>query len=330
MLVVLIFFLFDVRSALIVAVTIPLSLLFAFICLDWAHIPANLLSIGAIDFGILVDGAVVMVENIYRELAGAARRDSTSSSTVIRGAAADVDRPIVYAIAVIVAGFLPDLRADRSVGAAVPADGRHDDLRAGRLAALHAHGDSGALRVLPAQAVKEPNVPALRVDAARVRPPLHGCLRHPRPTVAVCLGVSSAPRCCSSRSSARSSCRTSTRARSGCARRCRTRSRSRNRRSSCRRCGAILRAFPQVTIVANEHGRPDDGTDPTGFFNDEFYVGLKPYGEMERGQIRTKAAADRGDQTKARRRFPASPSTTRSPPRTRWTKPRPASRARST
>src|SRR4029077_19485963 len=61
--VVLIFFLFDVRSGLIVAATIPLSLFFAFICLDLRHIPANLLSIGAIDFGILVDGAVVMVEN---------------------------------------------------------------------------------------------------------------------------------------------------------------------------------------------------------------------------------------------------------------------------
>ena len=67
--VVLVFFLYDLRSGLIVAVTIPLSLLFAFICLDLRHIPANLLSIGAIDFGILVDGAVVMVENIYRRLA---------------------------------------------------------------------------------------------------------------------------------------------------------------------------------------------------------------------------------------------------------------------
>ena len=66
--VVLIFFLYDVRSGLIVAATIPLALLIAFICLDLRGIPANLLSIGAIDFGILVDGAVVMVENIHRQL----------------------------------------------------------------------------------------------------------------------------------------------------------------------------------------------------------------------------------------------------------------------
>ena len=61
--------LFSVRSALIVAVTIPFALLFAFICLDWAHIPANLLSIGAIDFGMIVDSSVVMVENCVRHIA---------------------------------------------------------------------------------------------------------------------------------------------------------------------------------------------------------------------------------------------------------------------
>jgi cobalt-zinc-cadmium resistance protein CzcA len=67
--VMLIFFLYDVRPGLIVAVTIPLALLFAFICLDLQGASANLLSIGAIDFGILVDGAVVMVENIFRQIA---------------------------------------------------------------------------------------------------------------------------------------------------------------------------------------------------------------------------------------------------------------------
>ena len=75
--VVLVFFLLDLRSGLIVALTIPLALCFAFICLDLRHIPANLLSIGAIDFGILVDGAVVMVENIHRQLA---QRHGTSYS----------------------------------------------------------------------------------------------------------------------------------------------------------------------------------------------------------------------------------------------------------
>ena len=98
--------LFSVRTALIVAVTIPFALLFAFICLDRRQIPANLLSIGAIDFGIIVDGAVVMVENIFRELA-ARHGQNYNLLDVIRAAARDVERPIFYAIAVIIAGYLP-------------------------------------------------------------------------------------------------------------------------------------------------------------------------------------------------------------------------------
>src|SRR6202046_5291372 len=103
---ILIFFLYDFRAGLIVATTIPLSLLFAFICLDIQGASANLLSIGAIDFGILVDAAVVMVENIFRQLA---LRDGKPFDVfqVIREAAAEVDRPLVYAVAVIVVSFLP-------------------------------------------------------------------------------------------------------------------------------------------------------------------------------------------------------------------------------
>src|ERR1035437_7317185 len=99
-------FLFSVRTALIVAITIPFALMFSFICLDWRHIPANLLSIGAIDFGIIVDGAVVMVENIFRELASQPDEDR-SVLEVVRSAAHDVERPIFFAVAVIIAGYLP-------------------------------------------------------------------------------------------------------------------------------------------------------------------------------------------------------------------------------
>src|SRR5262249_8837215 len=99
-------FLLNVRTALIVACTIPFSLMFAFICLDWSHIPANLLSIAAIAFGIIVDGAVVMVENIFPAIA--ARRDADHHLVdFIRLAARDVERPIFYAIAVIIAGYIP-------------------------------------------------------------------------------------------------------------------------------------------------------------------------------------------------------------------------------
>ena len=103
---VLVFFLYDLRAGLIVAVTIPLALLFAFVCLDLKNASANLLSIGAVDFGILVDGAIVMVENIFRQIA--LRHGSPLNiREIIIAAAAEVDRPLVYAVAVIVASFLP-------------------------------------------------------------------------------------------------------------------------------------------------------------------------------------------------------------------------------
>src|SRR5580698_9078151 len=105
-LVVLIFFLVSVRAAVIVAMTIPLSLLFSFIFLHARGIPANLLSIGAIDFGIIIDGTVVMMENIHRELAVRHGQEYTLQD-VILAAAHDVDRPIFYSIAVILAGYIP-------------------------------------------------------------------------------------------------------------------------------------------------------------------------------------------------------------------------------
>ena len=105
-LIVLIFFLVSIRAAIIVALTIPLSLLFAFIVLHAHDGAANLLSIGAIDFGIIIDGTVVMVENIYRELA-LREGQSYKLNEVILAAAKDVDRPIFYSVAVILAGYLP-------------------------------------------------------------------------------------------------------------------------------------------------------------------------------------------------------------------------------
>ncbi len=86
--------------------TIPLSLLFAFILLHGRGVPANLLSIGAIDFGIIIDGTVVMMENIYRELAERHGKDYKLSEVILE-AARDVDRPIFYSVAVILAGYLP-------------------------------------------------------------------------------------------------------------------------------------------------------------------------------------------------------------------------------
>src|SRR5262249_16464336 len=108
-------FLGNLRSALIVAITIPFSLLFASICLDLRHIPANLLSLGALDFGMIVDGAVVMVENISRHLhSGAGERRSIGDR--IRDAAHEVQRAVFYAITIIITAYLPIFTLQRVEG----------------------------------------------------------------------------------------------------------------------------------------------------------------------------------------------------------------------
>src|SRR6202167_1065274 len=108
-LVVVILFLFlgNVRGALIVALTIPFSLLFAATCLQLKQIPANLLSLGALDFGMVVDGAVVMVENIVRHLSRNPETDRRSPIEKIRQAAHEVQRPVFYAIGIIITAYLP-------------------------------------------------------------------------------------------------------------------------------------------------------------------------------------------------------------------------------
>ncbi len=105
-LIVLICFLVSFRAAVIVALTIPIALLFAFIFMHARGVAANLLSIGAIDFGIIIDGTLVMVENIFREL-GLREGTQYDLHEVILAAAKDVDRPIFYSVAVIIAGYIP-------------------------------------------------------------------------------------------------------------------------------------------------------------------------------------------------------------------------------
>jgi len=104
--IVLLLFLGSARSALIVALTIPFALLFAAIVLDLRHIPANLLSLGALDFGMVVDGAVVMMENILRQVGGSGNEGSSARDR-IRLAAHEVQRPVFYAITIIITAYLP-------------------------------------------------------------------------------------------------------------------------------------------------------------------------------------------------------------------------------
>jgi heavy metal efflux system protein len=103
--VILILFLGNVRGAIIVALTIPFALMFAAICMNLIHIPANLLSLGALDFGMVVDGTVVMIENIVRHLS--LKDDPRTPTQKIRDAAHEVQRPVFFARGIIIASYLP-------------------------------------------------------------------------------------------------------------------------------------------------------------------------------------------------------------------------------
>ncbi len=103
--IILFLFLGNIRGAIIVALTIPFALMFASICLDLSHIPANLLSLGALDFGMVVDGSVVMIENIVRQLAQP--DDPRHPAQKIRDAAHEVQRPVFFAIGIIITAYLP-------------------------------------------------------------------------------------------------------------------------------------------------------------------------------------------------------------------------------
>jgi cobalt-zinc-cadmium resistance protein CzcA len=285
--IVLVFFLYDLRAGLIVALTIPLALLFAFICLDLRDVSANLLSIGAVDFGILVDGAVVMVENIFRQLA-ARRGQSYSLMEVIADAAAEVDRPIFYAVAVIVAGFLPIYVLHGPSGKLfTPMADTMIFALVGSLVIT--------LTVLPVlcswafrKDVHERHNPGFEAVKRIYTKGLDACLAHPWATTLLSLllvggslllvpgiGAEFMPHLDEGALWVRATMPYTISFEES--------------RKIAPQVRQILRSFPEVTVVASEHGRPDDGTDPTGFFNVEFFVGLKPYREWK-GAYRTKAA----------------------------------------
>ena len=287
-LVVLIFFLVSVRAAVIVALTIPLSLLFAFVILHAQNLSANLLSIGAIDFGIIIDGTVVMMENIYRELA-LRHGQEYNLSDVILAAAADVDRPIFYSVAVIIAGYLPIYALGGPSGKLFHP--MADTMSFALVGALIL-----TLTLVPVLAwywfksgVKERENRAFEWIKKVYARQLDWALARPRLTLAIALVIfgltlllvpfiggefmphldegalwvrATMPYTISFEEASRIT------------------PQIRN----------ILMSYPQVTEVGSELGRPDDGTDPTGFFNVEFYVGLKPYADKSwKGETNTKA-----------------------------------------
>ena len=286
-LVVLIFFLGSIRAALITALTVPLALLFAFVFLHARGDAAHLLSIGAIDFGIIIDGTIVMVENIYREL-GARHGQSFDVRQVLFAAARDVDRPIFYSVAVIIAGYLPIYALSGPAG-----------LLFRPMANTMAFALVGALiltlTVVPVLAasvlkgVRDRRNPVFEWVRDLYGKSLGWCLRHPAATLAGAalifgavlllvplIGGEFLPHLDEGALWVRATMPyTISFEEAG---------------KFAPKIREILKAYPQVTLVGSELGRPDDGTDPTGFFNCEFYVGLRPYGDKawQQSSIHTK------------------------------------------
>src|SRR5450432_1447709 len=276
-LIVLIFFLVSFRAAVIVAITIPLSLLFAFIVLHAHDVAANLLSIGAIDFGIVIDGTVVMMENIYRELALREGKEYNLAE-VILVAAKDVDRPIFYSVAVIIAGYLPIYALSGPAGKLFhPMAETMSFALVGALIltltlvpVLAWYWFKGGIKEKPNRAFEwMKDKYAKQLDWALERPKLVMVIATLIFAASLCLvpfiGGEFMPHLDEGALWIRATMPY-------------TISFEESSKISPQ-VRDILMSYPQVTVVGSELGRPDDGTDPTGFFNCEFYVGLKPYSD---------------------------------------------------
>jgi len=295
-LVVIILFLFlgNVRGAIIVALTIPFSLLFAATCLQLKGIPANLLSLGALDFGMVVDGAVVMVENIIRHLShrqqaaeAAASGNATtpgrntvlvrSTGASIREASHEVQRPVFFAIAIIITAYLPIFTLQR-------VEGRLFRPMAWTVAFALLGALIFSIVIAPVlsdflfrKGVKEWHNPVMTFLTGHYRHAVRFAIRNRKLTLAVgltCLaaaliiaysgliGSEFLPHLDEGAMWVRGTLAPSTGPTEGV--------------RLMNQARAVLCSFPEVPQCTSQTGRPDDGTDTTGFFNTEYFVDLKP------------------------------------------------------
>jgi cobalt-zinc-cadmium resistance protein CzcA len=279
-LVVIILFLFlgNVRGAIIVALTIPFALLFAATCLNLKGIPANLLSLGALDFGMVVDGAVVMVENIVRHMHRRQNGDVPKPTLeVIREAAHEVQRPVFYAIGIIITAYLPVFTLQR-------VEGRLFRPMAWTVAFALLGALLFSMLVAPvlsslffSKGAREWRNPVMEILITRYREAAKWAVEHRLVTVgtavfALCvalylafggvIGSEFLPHLDEGELWVRGTLAPSTGPREGI------------RLSNQARI--VLCSFPEVPQCTSQVGRPDDGTDTTGFFNTEYFVDLKP------------------------------------------------------
>ncbi|MFZ1131834.1 MAG: efflux RND transporter permease subunit, partial [Terriglobales bacterium] len=272
--IILFLFLGNVRGALIVAATIPFSLLFASICLDLRHIPANLLSLGALDFGMVVDGAVVMLENIIRHLGN--KSGVKTAREQISDASHEVQRPVFFAIAIIITAYLPIFTLQR-------VEGRLFHPMAWTVAFALLGALLFSIVIAPVLAsfafqngATEWHNPIMQFLVERYRVAVRWAIRHRAVTIGVCLllaavgnylafsgtiGSEFLPHLDEGALWVRGTLAPSTGPDEGI--------------RVANQARIVLCSFPEVPQCTSQVGRPDDGTDTTGFFNTEFFVDLK-------------------------------------------------------
>jgi heavy metal efflux system protein len=273
--IILFLFLGNIRGALIVAATIPFSLLFASICLDLRHIPANLLSLGALDFGMVVDGAVVMIENIVRHL-GHPNGVKTPNEKISE-ASHEVQRPVFYAIAIIITAYLPIFTLQR-------VEGRLFHPMAWTVAFALLGALLFSIVIAPvlasfafAKGAKEWHNPLLEFSVRHYRSAVRWAIRRRKLVLGIgvvgflftlflafsgVIGSEFLPHLDEGALWVRGTLAPSAGPDEGI------------RVSNQARI--ILCSFPEVPQCTSQTGRPDNGTDTTSFFNTEYFVDLKP------------------------------------------------------
>jgi cobalt-zinc-cadmium resistance protein CzcA len=274
--VILFFFLGNTRGALIVALTIPFSLLFASICLDLNKIPANLLSLGALDFGMVVDGTVVIIENIVRHFSLPSNAQKTPLER-IRDAVMEVIRPVFYARAIIIAAYLPIFTLQSVEGRLFkPMAWTVSFALLGALIFAVVIAPVLALIVFR-RGVNEWHNPVMAFLNAKYRTAVRWAIEHRKVTllsgaaafalavffmVSGVIGSEFLPHLDEGAIWVRGTLAPSTGPTEGV--------------RVANQARVTLASFPEVTVVTSQVGRPDDGTDTTGFFNTEYFVDLKP------------------------------------------------------
>jgi cobalt-zinc-cadmium resistance protein CzcA len=293
--IILFLFLGNVRGAFIVALTIPFALLFASILLDVSKIPANLLSLGALDFGMVVDGAVVMVENIIRHMSrglgtnGLSGSDSNGQQAnrrltmpktpaeLIREACHEVQRPVFFAIAIIITAYLPIFTLQR-------VEGKLFKPMAWTVAFALLGAMTFSILIAPVlssvlfrNGIKEWHNPVMTFLTTRYRSGLRWAIDHRMIVFGAGLGALALtlflgfggiigseflPHLDEGAIWARGSLSNSTSLTEG--------------KDFATKARLIFASFPEVTKVVSQAGRPDDGTDTGGFGNTEYFVDLKP------------------------------------------------------